>query len=93
MKKPVENYDFNIYLWNWGNITEFDNNDEVNYELSVEQEFREVYVVPSRDTASLIPFSDLVEVDVKAEDEYVGSSVVPDGELAILLNLLVLEVS
>ena len=36
---------------------------------------------------------DLIEVNAKAEDEYVGSSVMPDGELAILLNLLVLEVS
>ena len=49
--------------------------------------------MPSRDTASLIPFSDLVEVDVKAEEEYVGSSVVPGDKLAFPLNLLVLEVS
>ena len=49
--------------------------------------------VPARDTASLVPFSNLVEIYVKAEDEYVDSSVVPGNELAILLNLLVLEVS
>ena len=49
--------------------------------------------MPDDDTASLVPFSDLVEVGVKAEDEYVGSSAVPGDKLAILLNLLVLEVS
>ena len=35
-------------------------NDKVNYELSVEEEYGKVYVVPCDNHASLLTFSDLI---------------------------------
>ena len=37
-------------------MTEDDNDDEVNSESSVEEEFGEVYEVPGKDPASLVTF-------------------------------------
>ena len=47
----------------------------------MEEEFAEVYAVPGKDPASLLPFSNLVELDDKKEEEYVESSVVPGAIL------------
>ena len=48
--------------------------------------------MPGRDTAGLVPFSDLVELGEKNEEEYVESSVVPDEGLAILIDPSVYEI-
>ena len=40
--------------------------------------------MPGKDLASLVPFSNLVELDEKTKEEYVESSIVPEEGLAIL---------
>ena len=58
--------------------------------LSVGEEFGEVYAVPGDDRASLFTFSDLIEL-VERTEEDVESSTVPDEGHAILIDPSVLE--
>ena len=58
----------------------------------MEEEFGDAYAVPGKDPAGLFPFSDLVKLDEKKEEEYVESSVVPNEGLAIFVDPPVYEV-
>ena len=52
------------------------------------EEYGEVYALPGDDPAVLFTFSDVIEVNVRTEDEYVESSIFPDEGLAILVHPL-----
>ena len=52
-----------------------------------------MYALPGDDPAVLFTFSDVIEVNVRTEDENGESSIFPDEGLAILVHPSVLEVS
>ena len=82
-EKANKNYNKDsIYLLN----SNSNNDDGVNYELKMEEEYVDADATPGEDPTNLSTTSDLIEVDVRTEEEYVELEEVTDEGPAIFLN-------